>query len=181
MDLLWYTSYFLVLIGLSGYGFHRLMIIALYIKHSRKRPEPVKYFEELPMVTVQLPCFNELHVMERLLDSVSSLDYPQDKLQIQVLDDSTDETTKICQVEVAKLIERGFDAEHVHRTDRTGYKAGALENGTESAKGEYLFILDADFVPNPDVLQKTIHYFTDDKVGMLQTRWEHINLSLIHI
>ena len=175
MDLLWYTSYFLVLIGLSGYGFHRLMIIALYIKHSRKRPEPVKYFEELPMVTIQLPCFNELHVMERLLDSVSSLDYPQDKLQIQVLDDSTDETTEICQIEVAKLIERGFDAEHVHRTDRTGYKAGALENGTETAKGEYLFILDADFVPNPDVLQKTIHYFTDDKVGMLQTRWEHIN------
>ena len=101
MDLLWYTSYFLVLIGLSGYGFHRLMIIALYIKHSRKRPEPVKYFEELPMVTIQLPCFNELHVMERLLDSVSSLDYPQDKLQIQVLDDSTDETTEICQIAVS--------------------------------------------------------------------------------
>lgn len=175
IDWLWYCSYFLVLIGLSGYGFHRLMILGLYLKHSRKRPEPSKRFDELPLVTVQLPCFNEMHVMERLLDSVSALDYPKDKLQIQVLDDSTDETTEICKQEVAKLIERGFDAEHVHRTDRTGFKAGALENGTESAKGEYLFILDADFVPNPDVLLKTIHYFADEKIGMIQTRWEHIN------
>ena len=171
----WYSLYFLVLIGLSGYGFHRLMIIALYLKHSRKRPEPKTQFEDLPLVTVQLPCFNEMHVMERLLESVSNLDYPKDKLQIQVLDDSTDETTEICKVEVAKLVERGFDAEHVHRTDRTGYKAGALENGTATAKGDYLFILDSDFVPNPDVLHKTIHYFTDDKIGMIQTRWEHIN------
>ena len=175
MDWLWYTSYFLVLIGLSGYGFHRLMILALYLKHSRKQPEPMEHFQELPLVTVQLPCFNEMHVMERLLDSVSAIDYPKDKLQIQVLDDSTDETTEICKAEVAKLIERGFDAEHIHRTDRTGYKAGALENGTESAKGEYLFILDADFVPDADVLKKTIHYFTDKKIGMIQTRWEHIN------
>ncbi|MGJ8678015.1 MAG: cellulose synthase family protein [Akkermansiaceae bacterium] len=175
MEWLWYISYFVVLIGLSGYGIHRLLILGLYLKHSRKRPEPQSEFTDLPMVTVQLPCFNELHVMERLLDSVSALDYPKDKLQIQVLDDSTDETTDICKIEVAELIERGFDAEYVHRTDRTGYKAGALENGTETAKGELLFILDADFVPNPDVLQKTIHYFTDSKVGMIQTRWEHIN------
>ena len=175
MDLLWITLYFLVLIGLSGYGFHRLMILSLYLKHSRNRPEPKAQFEELPLVTIQLPCFNEMHVMERLLESVSRLDYPQDKLQIQVLDDSTDETTEICKVEVAKLIERGFDAEHVHRVDRTGYKAGALENGTETAKGDYLFILDSDFVPNPDVLHKTIHYFTDNNIGMIQTRWEHIN------
>jgi len=175
MEWFWYSCYFLVLIGLSGYGFHRLMIVALYLKHSKNQPEPKSHFEELPLVTVQLPCFNEMHVMERLLDSVSALDYPKDKLQIQVLDDSTDETIEICKQEVAKLIERGFDAEYVHRTDRTGYKAGALENGTESAKGEFLFILDADFVPNPDVLQKTIHYFTDEKIGMIQTRWEHIN------
>jgi len=175
MDLLWITLYFFVLIGLSGYGFHRLMILTLYLKHSRKRPEPSAYFDELPLVTIQLPCFNEMHVMERLLDSVSNLNYPKDKLQIQVLDDSTDETTQICKVEVAKLIKRGFDAEHVHRTDRTGYKAGALENGTETAKGEFLFILDSDFVPEPDVLHKTIHYFSDEKIGMIQTRWEHIN------
>jgi cellulose synthase/poly-beta-1,6-N-acetylglucosamine synthase-like glycosyltransferase len=175
MEWLWYISYFLVLICLAGYGFHRLMIIALYLKHSHKRPEPKTHFKELPVVTMQLPCYNEKHVMERLLNSVSKIDYPQDKLHIQVLDDSTDETTHICQEEIAKLVERGFDAEYIHRTDRTGYKAGALENGTATAKGEYLFILDADFVPNPDVLQKTIHYFTDDKIGMIQTRWEHIN------
>lgn len=174
-DWLWYASYFLVLIGLSGYGLHRLMILSLYIKHSRKRPEPAEKFKELPLVTVQLPCFNEMHVMERLLNSVANLNYPKDKLQIQVLDDSTDETTTICKQEVAKLVERGFDAEYVHRTDRTGFKAGALENGTKTAKGEYLFILDSDFVPEPDVLNQTIHYFTDERIGMIQTRWEHIN------
>ncbi len=171
----WYASYFLVLIGLSGYGFHRLMIIALYLKHSHKHPVPKEHFKELPMVTVQLPCYNEKHVMERLLDSVSKIDYPQDKLHIQVLDDSTDETIEICKVEVAKLVERGFLADYIHRTDRTGYKAGALENGTKTAKGEYLFILDADFVPDSSILQDTIHYFTDDNIGMIQTRWEHIN------
>ncbi|MGB2266999.1 MAG: glycosyltransferase, partial [Akkermansiaceae bacterium] len=175
MDWLWITLYFLVLLGLSGYGFHRLMILTLYLRHSRNRPEPAAQFQDLPLVTVQLPCFNEMHVMERLLDSVAKLNYPQDKLQIQVLDDSTDETTQICKAEVAKLVEQGFDAEHIHRTDRTGFKAGALEKGTETAKGEYLFILDSDFVPNPDVLHKTIHYFTDDNIGMIQTRWEHIN------
>lgn len=175
MDWLWITLYFLVLLGLSGYGFHRLMILTLYLRHSRNRPEPAAQFQDLPLVTVQLPCFNEMHVMERLLDSVAKLNYPQDKLQIQVLDDSTDETTQICKTEVAKLVEQGFDAEHIHRTDRTGFKAGALEKGTETAKGEYLFILDSDFVPNPDVLHKTIHYFTDDNIGMIQTRWEHIN------
>ncbi|MGB6222711.1 cellulose synthase family protein [Haloferula sp.] len=172
---LWYVSYILVLIGLSGYGLHRLTIVYLYLKHSRKMPVPKKQFEELPLVTVQLPVFNELHVVDRLLDSVAKLDYPKDKLQIQVLDDSTDETTEICRVGVERLKAQGFDAELIHRTDRTGYKAGALEHGTEFAKGEYLFILDADFVPNPDVLQKTIHYFSDDNIGMIQTRWGHLN------
>ncbi len=172
---LWYASYILVLLGLSGYGMHRLGIVYLYLKHSRKKPEPLRRFEELPLVTIQLPVFNELHVVDRLLDSVAELDYPQDKLQIQVLDDSTDETTAICQAGVDRLTARGFDAELIHRTDRTGFKAGALENGTRFAKGEYLFILDADFVPKPDVLQKTIHYFSDDKIGMIQTRWGHLN------
>src|SRR5690606_24183089 len=105
----------------------------------------------------------------------AALDYPKDKLQIQVLDDSTDETTEICQAGVDRLKALGFDAEMIHRVDRTGYKAGALENGTRFAKGEYLFILDADFVPNPDVLQKTIHYFADSNIGMIQTRWGHLN------
>ncbi len=172
---LWYFAYVTVLIGLAGYGSHRLTIIFLYLKHSRNKPVPLKNFSELPLVTVQLPVFNEMHVVDRLLDSVSKLDYPKDKLQIQLLDDSTDDTVEICRAGIERLVAQGFDAEHIHRTDRTGYKAGALENGTRFAKGEYLFILDADFVPNADVLQKTIHYFSDDKIGMIQTRWGHLN------
>lgn len=172
---LWYASYLLVLLGLAGYGAHRLTIVYLYLRHARKRPEPKQLFEELPVVTIQLPVFNEMHVVDRLLDSVAAIDYPQDKLQIQVLDDSTDETTAICQAGVDRLVARGFDAQLIHRTDRTGFKAGALENGTKEAKGDFLFILDADFVPNADVLQRTIHYFSDDNIGMIQTRWGHLN------
>ena len=171
----WYVAYVLALLGLSGYGCHRLCIVYLYLRHSWRRPEIKTRFSELPLVTVQLPVFNEMHVVKRLLTSVAQLDYPKDKLQIQLLDDSTDETTSIAEGEILKLQGEGFDAELIHREDRTGFKAGALENGLETAKGEYVFILDADFVPNPDVLQKTIHYFTDDKIGLIQTRWGHLN------
>ena len=171
----WYVAYVLVLIGLSGYGCHRLCIIYLYLRHSWRRPEAKERFEELPTVTVQLPVFNELHVVERLLTSVARLDYPKDKLQIQLLDDSTDETTEIARTEIDKLKAQGFDAELIHREDRTGFKAGALENGLKTSTGEYVFILDADFVPNPDVLRETIHYFTDDQIGLIQTRWGHLN------
>jgi len=171
----WYVAYVLVLLGLSGYGCHRLCIVYLYLRHSRKRPEIKSRFAEFPLVTVQLPVFNEMHVVKRLLSSVAQLDYPKEKLQIQLLDDSTDETTAIADEEILKLQADGFDAELIHREDRTGYKAGALENGLETAKGEYIFILDADFVPNPDVLRETIHYFTDEKIGLIQTRWGHLN------
>lgn len=172
---IWYISYILVLCCFAGFGIHRLTILCLYLKHSRKQPKPQKNFAELPMVTVQLPVFNEMHVVDRLLESVAELDYPQDKMHIQLLDDSTDETVGICRDGIERLVKRGFIAEHIHRTDRTGYKAGALENGTKTAKGEYLLILDADFVPKPDLLQKTIHFFTDDNIGMIQTRWGHLN------
>ncbi|MFT5634101.1 MAG: cellulose synthase/poly-beta-1,6-N-acetylglucosamine synthase-like glycosyltransferase [Rubritalea sp.] len=175
MEWFLYISYVLVLLSLAGYGFHRLTIIYLYLKHKDDVPVAKGHFDELPVITMQLPVFNELHVAERLIQKVAEIDYPKDKLHIQVLDDSTDETQEICREQVADLVSRGFDAECIHRSDRTGYKAGALENGIKSAKGEYLFILDADFVPNADVLQKTIHYFTDDKVGMIQTRWGHLN------
>lgn len=174
-SLFWYFAYTTVLVGLAGYGSHRLAIIFLYFKHSRKKPEPFTTFKELPLVTIQLPVFNEMHVVDRLLDSVSKIDYPKSKLQIQLLDDSTDETVEICREGILRLVDEGFDAQHIHRKDRTGFKAGALEHGTLSAKGEYLFILDADFVPNTDVLQKTIHYFTNDNIGMIQTRWGHLN------
>ncbi len=170
-----YIFYFLTVVGLAGYGFHRLTIIYLYLKHKNDVPVAKGIFEELPVITLQLPVFNELHVAKRLIQKVAEIDYPKDKLHIQVLDDSTDETQGICKQQVADLVERGFDAEYVHRTDRTGYKAGALENGIKTAKGEFLFILDADFMPHADILQKTIHYFTDDKLGMVQTRWGHLN------
>ncbi len=172
---MWYISYVTVLLGLAGYGFHRLTILFLYFKHGNKRPMPDREFEEMPVVTVQLPVFNEMHVVDRLLDSVAKLDYPQEKLHIQILDDSTDETVEISMKGAERLRDQGFDAECIHRTDRTGFKAGALENGMSSAKGDYILILDADFVPNPDLLQETIHHFTNDKIALVQTRWGHLN------
>lgn len=173
----WYFSYITVLLGLAGYGCYRWSTLYLYFKHGRKRPEPQRKYtsEELPMVTVQLPVFNEMHVVDRLLDSVAALDYPQEKLQIQILDDSTDETVEISMAGAERLRAKGFDAECLHRTDRTGFKAGALENGMKVAKGEFILILDADFVPNPDLLQETIHHFTNDKIALVQTRWGHLN------
>ena len=174
---IWYAAYILVLIGLAGFGSHRLAIVFLYLKHARNHPKPQSFFKELPVVTVQLPVFNEMHVVDRLLNAVAALDYPKDKLQIQLLDDSTDQTVDICRDGINRLKALGFDADHIHRSDRTGYKAGALENGTRMAKGDFLLILDADFVPNPDLLQKTIHFFSDEKIGLIQTRWGHLNRS----
>jgi len=172
---IWFGLYTTVLLSLAGYGFHRLTIIYLYFKHGQNRPMPDRKFEEIPLVTIQLPVFNEMHVVDRLLDAVAALDYPQDKMEIQILDDSTDETVEISRAGAARLRERGFDAECIHRTDRTGFKAGALENGMNQAKGDYILILDADFVPNPDLLQETIHHFTNDKIALVQTRWGHLN------
>ena len=169
------VCYFLVLLGLSAYGIHRYTMIYLYWKHRKSRPKPLNRFQELPKVTIQLPIFNELYVVRRLIGAVAKLDYPKELLQIQILDDSTDETTTFCREEEAKLREEGFEVEYIHRVDRTGFKAGALENGMESATGEYIYILDADFVPEPDVLHKMIHFFTDKEVGLIQTRWGHIN------
>jgi cellulose synthase/poly-beta-1,6-N-acetylglucosamine synthase-like glycosyltransferase len=160
---------------MSLYGIHRYVILYLYWKNRRRAPQPDRQFSELPRVTVQLPIFNEFFVVERLLESVGQLDYPQDKLQIQVLDDSTDETRPMVQVEVEKLRAKGFDVELRHRVDRTGFKAGALDEGMATCKGEYILILDADFVPPADLLQKTIHFFTNENTGMVQTRWGHLN------
>jgi cellulose synthase/poly-beta-1,6-N-acetylglucosamine synthase-like glycosyltransferase len=167
--------YFTMLLGLSCYGLHRYLMIYLYYKHRKHTPQPAGRLEPLPKVTVQLPLFNEMYVAERLLDSVVALDYPREKLEIQVLDDSTDETVGIVANKVAELREKGFDIVHIHRTQRQGFKAGALENGLRRATGEYVAIFDADFVPQPDLLHQTIHYFADPKVGMIQTRWGHLN------
>src|SRR6202043_1484248 len=132
-------------------------------------------FEQLPKVTMQLPIFNEVYVVERLLHSVSELDYPRKLLQIQVLDDSTDDTREITAACADELRRRGFDVQLIHRVDRTGFKAGALAVGLESASGEFVCILDADFVAPRDSLQRTIHFFADPKIGMIQTRWGHLN------
>jgi cellulose synthase/poly-beta-1,6-N-acetylglucosamine synthase-like glycosyltransferase len=167
--------YFVVLIGLSAYGIHRYLMIYLYFKHRRENPKPASAFSTLPTVTVQLPLFNEMYVAERLIDACAALDYPREKLEIQVLDDSTDETTAIVTRKVADLRAQGVDVQLIHRPDRSGYKAGALANGLKTVKGEFIAIFDADFVPQPDLLKTVIHYFTDPKIGLLQTRWGHLN------
>jgi cellulose synthase/poly-beta-1,6-N-acetylglucosamine synthase-like glycosyltransferase len=164
-----------ILVVLAMYGFHRSVLVYLYYRHKSRAPKPAGTFEELPRVTVQLPMFNEMYVVERLLDAVARIDYPRDRFQIQVLDDSTDETQQICGRKVAELQKQGLDVEYVHRTDRTGFKAGALENGLKTATGEFVLIFDADFVPNPDILQHTVHFFTDPGIAMVQVRWEHVN------
>src|SRR3954471_15176382 len=174
-SIVWTICYLSVLLGLSAYGIHRYCIIYLFLKHRDKPMLPKSRFAELPVVTMQLPVFNEMYVVQRLLKSVSELDYPKEKLQIQVLDDSTDSTRELSAQSVGELQARGFDVELIHRTDRTGFKAGALETGLATAKGELIGILDADFVPQPDFLRRTIHHFTDPAIGMLQTRWGHLN------
>ncbi len=171
----WTIAYLTVLVGLSVYGFHRYSIIHLFLKHRGATDLPSRQFEKLPLVTVQLPIFNEYPVVERLIDAVSAIDYPPDRLEIQVLDDSTDETFALCRDKVAALKASGLDIVHIHRANRAGFKAGALENGLHSARGEFVFILDADFVPQPDILHKLVHYFTDEKIGMVQARWGHLN------
>ncbi|HZJ14461.1 MAG TPA: glycosyltransferase, partial [Chthoniobacteraceae bacterium] len=166
---IWTICYFVVLFGLSLYGLHRYVIVYLFLKNRHRAPDPLGKFEQLPRITVQLPIFNELYVVERLLKSVAALDYPRELLEVQVLDDSTDETVAVAARCVAELRAAGLDIAHVHRTDRTGFKAGALENGLRSCKGEFVLILDADFVPATDMLRRTVHYFTDPQVGMIQT------------
>ena len=175
VDVIWTFCYLSVLIGLSGYGLHRYFLVYLFLKNRKRVPQPLAHFEQLPVITVQLPLFNEIYVVERLLRSVSELDYPRELLQIQVLDDSTDETRELTASCVRRLKARGFDAELIQRTDRVGFKAGALETGLATAKGDFVCILDADFVPQPELLKSTVHFFTDPKVGMIQTRWGHIN------
>ncbi|HXO34386.1 MAG TPA: cellulose synthase family protein [Candidatus Acidoferrales bacterium] len=168
--------YFIVLVLLAGYGMHRYILVYLYYKHKKNRTtDPAAYFERLPRVTVQLPTFNEQYVVERLLDSICKLKYPQEKLDIQVLDDSTDETVDVARNLVERYAALGNPISYHHRVNREGFKAGALAEGLKTAKGEFIAIFDADFTPPEDFLLRTIHHFTDSKIGMVQTRWTHIN------
>lgn len=175
-DLALLIPYFIVLIILAAYGGHRYWLVYLYYKHRKnKTTEPAAHFENLPRVTVQLPIFNEQYVVERLLDAVCRLDYPQDRLDVQLLDDSTDETIEVARLLVERYAALGHPVTYHHRDNRHGFKAGALAEGLKTSKGEFVAIFDADFVPPPDFLLKCIHHFTDPKVGMVQTRWTHIN------
>ncbi|MCP5100179.1 MAG: glycosyltransferase [Chloroflexi bacterium] len=144
---------------------------------NRTKPDAVKMWEtaERPYITVQLPIFNELYVAERIIDAAAQLDYPTDKLQIQVLDDSTDETVDIARRTVNKHQQQGINIVHLHRTDRSGFKAGALQAGMASATGDYIAIFDADFVPQPEFLQQAMPYFDAPKIAFVQTRWGHLN------
>jgi cellulose synthase/poly-beta-1,6-N-acetylglucosamine synthase-like glycosyltransferase len=171
--------YFAVLLGLSAYGLHRLHLVVLCWLHRDRIAKaliaPALDEGALPRVTIQLPLFNESTVAVRLIQAVAGIDYPHDRLEIQVLDDSTDETQGIARAEVDKLVARGIDAVYVHRVDRTGYKAGALDAGLKIAKGELIAVFDADFVPQADFLRSIVAHFQDAKVGMVQTRWGHLN------
>jgi len=175
-DMALLIPYFVVLILLATYGAHRYILVYLYYRNKGNRTaEPAQKFSELPRVTIQLPIFNEQFVVERLLDAVCRLDYPLEKLDIQMLDDSTDETVAVARGLVNHYAAQGLPVTYHQRSNRQGFKAGALAEGLKTAKGEFVAIFDADFVPPADFLQRTIHHFTDPKIGMVQTRWTHIN------
>jgi cellulose synthase/poly-beta-1,6-N-acetylglucosamine synthase-like glycosyltransferase len=168
--------YFFVLSILAIYGWHRYYLVYVYMKNKARAPAPLPPPAVLPPVTVQLPIFNEMYVADRLIDAVCEMEYPRELFQIQVLDDSTDETTEIAELAVRRHAARGFNISYIHRIDRRGYKAGALEAGLKEATGQYIAIFDADFVPPTDFLLRTLPYFgTDPKIGMVQARWGHIN------
>lgn len=178
MELAVLLLYGLALLLLFLYNCGQLSLIISYLRTKQRRDQQARTLlppSQLPVVTVQLPVYNELYVVERLIDAVALLNYPTDKLEIQVLDDSTDETVSIIADRIAHYQRQGVPIEHVRRPERTGFKAGALAYGLTFAKGEFVAIFDADFVPDPDFLLKTVPHFTDPKVGIVQTRWEHLN------
>jgi cellulose synthase/poly-beta-1,6-N-acetylglucosamine synthase-like glycosyltransferase len=168
-------SYFFVLIILAVYGWHRYYLVYLYLRNRHKEPKAGAPLVPQPVVTVQLPLYNEMYVADRLIDSVCRLDYPRELLEIQVLDDSTDETRSIAESAVRRFAAEGIDIKYLHRTDRRGYKAGALEAGLREARGEFIAIFDADFIPPSDFLKRLMPHFADATVGMVQARWGHIN------
>lgn len=171
--------YSVALIMIFMYALAQLNLLFNYLRARRTQRNSPKFDlsdpTQVPAVTVQLPVYNELYVMERLLSNIAKLEYPKDKLEIQVLDDSTDESFEKTAAQIAELQKTGLDIVHLSREDRVGFKAGALKEGLKTAKGEYIAIFDADFLPQPDWLKKTIPYFKDEQIGVVQTRWGHLN------
>ncbi len=167
--------YALSLLYIFLFSISQLHLTWIYLKHKKKAALTAWSENFIPHVTVQLPVYNEKYVVERLLTAVSKIDYPREKLEIQVLDDSTDETTSIIKKEIISLEKQGLDITLVHRENRKGFKAGALAYATTTAKGDFVAIFDADFVPQRDFLRQTIPYFINSKIGVVQTRWGHLN------
>ncbi|WOD44452.1 cellulose synthase family protein [Hwangdonia lutea] len=171
--------YTIALLLIFMYALAQLNLLFNYLS-SKKNNASCETFNlsnpaETPFVTIQLPVYNEMYVMERLLDNIAEIDYPKDKLEIQVLDDSTDETVETTKNQINKLKAKGLDIQHITRTNRQGFKAGALKEGLKTAKGDFIAIFDADFLPKKDWLKRTIPYFKDDNIGVVQTRWGHLN------
>src|SRR6266567_8492544 len=169
------ATYFFVLIILAIYGWHRYYLVYLYMKNRDKEPRADTPLTPLPPVTIQLPLYNEMYVADRLIDAVCAIDYPRAQLEIQVLDDSTDETQSIAELAVRRYAAQGIDIKYYHRSNRVGFKAGALEAGLKTARGDYIAIFDADFIPTPDFLRRLMPHFADPGVGMVQARWGHVN------
>ncbi len=168
-------AYFFILSILAVYGWHRYYLVYLYMKHKGDKVATPVDPEAWPPVTVQLPLFNEMYVVDRLVEAVCRMDYPKEQLEIQILDDSTDETQDIARLAAQRYSAQGFDIKYIHRDDRGGYKAGALDAALKVARGRYVAIFDADFVPSADFLKRTVPHFGDPKVAMVQARWTHLN------
>ncbi|HVT89315.1 MAG TPA: glycosyltransferase [Tepidisphaeraceae bacterium] len=168
-------TYVAILAGVAIYGFHRYVLVYLYVKYRNHLHVPKNKFEKLPRITVQLPMYNEDVVAERIIKSSCQIDYPRELLEIQVLDDSMDHSAEIARRACEEMAAQGHPIKYVHRTNRVGYKAGALAEGLRQASGEFIAIFDADFVPPPDILNNVVHHFTDEKVGLIQVRWDHLN------
>ena len=181
VDVIILATYFTILGILAIYGLHRYQLVYLYFKNKSNIPKYKSVLTRFPVVTIQLPIYNEQFVAKRLIESVVKMNYPSHLLEIQVLDDSTDETQSITRHCVQRFQKIGFNVQYHHRKKRSGYKAGALSSGLKSAKGEFIAIFDTDFIPNTSFLHDTIHYFMDPKVGMVQVRWGHINQNYSHL
>ena len=167
--------YFVIMFILAIFCVHRLFLVIQYIAYKNKNIKPLKKFRKLPFVTIQLPIYNEKYVVERLILSAVNIDYPKNRFEIQILDDSTDETKEIVEKLVTQYKSRGYNIYHITRDNREGFKAGALANGLKYAKGKFIAIFDADFIIPEKFIRETIHFFTNPKIGMVQTCWEYIN------
>jgi cellulose synthase/poly-beta-1,6-N-acetylglucosamine synthase-like glycosyltransferase len=167
--------YIAILLAVAVYGFHRYVLVYLYLKHRDDIYQPKRDFGTLPRMTLQVPMFNEAMVAERVIRASCLIDYPLDRLEIQVLDDSTDHSADITRQACEEWAAKGYPIKYIHRDNRAGYKAGALAAGLTQASGEFIAIFDADFVPPRDFLKNVVNYFTDDRIGMVQVRWDHLN------